>query len=102
MRRKLLHALTVGIMVLTGTMVAAAPASASDAPGFICILNKNTWLRAAPGAHVLLTLSAGRGFRWHGQGIGDETGSWIYGHGAEAPSVDGWIPANNVSNCYWP
>lgn len=102
MKRKLLHALTIGAVVLTGTTVAAAPASASNAPGYICLLNKNTWLRTAPGADVLLTLSEGRGFRWHGQGIFDGTVSWIYGHGAEAPSVDGWIPYGNVYNCYWP
>lgn len=102
MKRRLLHALVVGVMVVAGATVVAAPASASNAPGAICVLNKNTWLRVAPGGPVLLTLSAGRGFRWHGYGVGDETESWIYGHGAEAPSVDGWIPAQNASNCYWP
>lgn len=98
MKRQLLHAGTAVMVVLASATAAAAPASASDAPGFVCILNQNTWLRTDPHGFVLRTLSAGRGFRWHGQGIDDGSSVWIYGHGAEAPGQDGWIPAGNA-NC---
>jgi hypothetical protein len=101
-KRKLASALAVVGMVLAGTMVVAAPASASEGPGAICVLNQNTWLRAAPWGFVYRTLTAGRGFRWHGQGMSWDNDTWIYGHGAEAPGQDGWIPAGNVSGCYWP
>ncbi|MBB5868024.1 hypothetical protein F4553_001403 [Allocatelliglobosispora scoriae] len=87
------------VVVLAGSAVAAAPASASDAPGFLCNLNQNTWLRGEPDGFVLRTLSAGRGFRWHGQASDPGYGTvWIYGHGAEAPGQDGWVPAANT-NC---
>ncbi|SCL28032.1 hypothetical protein [Micromonospora inyonensis] len=96
MKRRLLHTMTALTVVLAGSAVAAAPASASDAPGTVCILKENTWLRTAPHGTVLLTLTAGRGFRYHGQGWSDGT-DWIYGHGAEYPSVDGWVPAGNTT-----
>lgn len=99
MKRVFPRALMAVALVLGGTVVAASPASASDAPGFVCILNQNTWLRVAPWGFVLRTLSAGRGFRWHGQVIGYDNDVWIYGHGAEAPAQDGWIPAANVNGC---
>ncbi|GAA2365778.1 hypothetical protein Cme02nite_31020 [Catellatospora methionotrophica] len=98
MKRTLLHTMTAAVVVLAGTTVAAAPAIASDAPGFVCNLNQNTWLRTDPHGFVLRTLTAGRGFRWHGQAIDDGSSVWIYGHGAEAPGQDGWIPAANA-NC---
>ncbi|MFG1949770.1 hypothetical protein [Micromonospora sp. NPDC048830] len=98
MKRRLLHALTAGIVILGGAAVAAPPASASDAPGFVCNLTENTWLRAAPqSSFILRTLTAGRGFRWHGQVWGIDDDVWIYGHGAEDPALDGWVPARNTT-----
>lgn len=96
MKRKLLHAMVVMTIAATGTAVAAAPAHASDLPGAVCILNQNTWLRWAPWSFVITTLSAGRGFRVHG-GQFDGYETWYYGHGAEAPNTDGWIPAVNCN-----
>ena len=104
MKRRLLNALTIAAIVVAGSAIAttsATPASASDRPGYICVLNQNTWLRAAPHSFVLRTLTAGRGFRVHG-GQGENGDTWLWGHGAEAPEQDGWIPAGNVSSCYWP
>lgn len=103
MKNRILRASVVLGLVLAGSTVVAAPASASDAYGAICILNQNTWLRDEPHGNVLRTLTAGRGFRWHG--VGSDNGSgvmWYYGHGAEAPTQDGWVPGANLSNCYWP
>lgn len=103
MKHKFIRVLAVTVLALTGAGVAAAPASATEGYGAICVLNQNTWLRNAPHGDVLLTLSAGRGFRWHGTGYDIGTGvMWLYGHGAEAPARDGWVPQANVSNCYWP
>lgn len=97
MKRRLLHTLAALTVALPLTaMVATTPASASDRDGYLCILNQNTWLRAEPQGFVLRTLSAGRGFRAHG-GSEDYYGSWLWGHGAEDPSLDGWIPRANCS-----
>ncbi|MEU4570403.1 hypothetical protein [Micromonospora sp. NPDC023956] len=96
MKRKLLHITTAAAVVVAGSAVVAAPASASDAPGTVCNLRENTWLRSAPHGSVLLTLTAGRGFRYHGQGWSDGT-DWIYGHGAEYPSIDGWVLVGNTT-----
>ena len=96
MKRRLLHVMTALTVVLTGTAVAAQPASASDAWGVVCNLRQNTWLRTDPYGFVLRTLTAGRGFRWHGQAYDDGT-VWIYGHGAEYPDIDGWVPAANTT-----
>lgn len=98
MKRRLLYALAAAAAILPGTFVAAAPASASDAWGIVCNLRQNTWLRSAPfDGPVLRTLTAGRGFRWHGQVMGIDEDVWIYGHGAEYPDVDGWVPARNTT-----
>ncbi|WP_428963171.1 hypothetical protein [Micromonospora fluostatini] len=98
MKRRLLHALTTMVVVLAGTMAVPAPASASDAWGIVCNLRENTWLRAAPqSGFVLRTLTAGRGFRWHGQVWGLDDDIWLYGHGAEYPSQDGWVPGRNTT-----
>ncbi|MEV0325973.1 hypothetical protein AB0H63_05900 [Micromonospora echinospora] len=97
MKRRLLHVLTAVTVVVAGSAVVAAPASASDMPGTVCHLRENTWLRAAPLGTVQLTLTAGRGFRWHGARSWEGTEVWIYGHGAEYPSVDGWVPARNTT-----
>ncbi|WDZ85792.1 hypothetical protein [Micromonospora cathayae] len=98
MKRRLLHVLTAMTVVLAGSMVAPAPASASDAWGIVCNLKQNTWLRAAPqSGFVLRTLTAGRGFRWHGQVWALDDDVWLYGHGAEDPSLDGWVPGGNTT-----
>ncbi|RGC65181.1 hypothetical protein C5N14_30005 [Micromonospora sp. MW-13] len=98
MKRRLLHALTAMTVIIAGTGVVATPASASDAWGIVCNLRENTWLRAAPqSGFVLRTLTAGRGFRWHGQVWAIDADSWLYGHGAEDPSLDGWVPARNTT-----
>ena len=105
MKRRLLAgiaALVVGVG--GGSAVATAPAHASDAWGVVCNLNSNAWLFAAVdgngGYFVLRTLHAGRGFRWHGQGVNDYYGrNWFYGHGAEAPDQDGWVLASHLSGC---
>lgn len=93
---RLVHVMAAMTVVLAGSAVVAAPASASDAPGTVCTLKENTWLRTAPHGTVLLTLTAGRGFRYHGQGWSDGT-DWIYGHGAEYPAIDGWVPLRNTT-----
>ncbi|WDZ84279.1 hypothetical protein [Micromonospora cathayae] len=103
MKNKILGASAALALALAGTAVAASPASASDSGGAICVLNQNTWLRDSPHGGVLRTLTAGRGFRWHGTGADNGSGvMWMYGHGAEAPAQDGWVPADNLSGCYWP
>lgn len=94
MKRTIVRALAVAAIVAGGAAVVSTPASASESGGPICILTENTWLRAEPTGWVLRTLSAGRGFRVHG-GSSDWYGNWYYGHGAEAPGQDGWIPAGN-------
>jgi hypothetical protein len=93
MKRTVARVLAVLALAAGGTAVAVAPAAASDMPGIICTLNQNTWLRAAPDSIVLRTLSAGRGFRMHI--VGSAWSGWHYGHGAEAPEIDGWIPVGN-------
>ncbi|BCL12886.1 hypothetical protein [Micromonospora sagamiensis] len=104
MKNRILRASMVMGLVLAGSAVVAAPASATEAPNDpICTLNQNTWLRDAEHGSVLLTLTAGRGFRWHRIGSDIGTGVvWYYGHGAEAPWQDGWVPKDNLSGCYWP
>lgn len=101
MKRHLLHALSIAAIAVAGAAVAPSPASASGQDGYICVLNQNTWLRAAPHSFVLRTLTAGRGFRVHG-GQGSDGDIWAYGHGAEAPEQDGWVPHGNLRGCYWP
>ncbi|MEU7980858.1 hypothetical protein AB0B63_20275 [Micromonospora sp. NPDC049081] len=96
MKRRLLSVLTIAAVSLTSAAVVAAPAHASDAPGFVCNLTQNTWLRAAPHGPVLRTLTAGRGFRAHA-GWGEDNDNWVYGHGAEDPSLDGWVPLGNTT-----
>jgi hypothetical protein len=52
------------------------------------------------GYFYLRTLHAGRGFRWHGQGVIDYHGrNWVYGHGAEDPDRDGWVLGDHLSAC---
>ncbi|WP_229406500.1 hypothetical protein [Micromonospora sp. NBRC 110038] len=97
MKRRILPALTVATVALAGSAVAPTAASASDAWGIVCNLTQNTWLRAAPHAQVLRTLTAGRGFRWHGQVWAEDDDVWIYGHGAEDPAIDGWVPGGNTT-----
>lgn len=98
MKRRLLHIVMATTVVLAGSMTVATPASASDAWGIVCNLRENTWLRAAPqSGHILRTLTAGRGFRWHGQVWAIDDDAWVYGHGAEDPSMDGWVPARNTT-----
>jgi hypothetical protein len=97
MKRKLASALAVVTLAAAASAVAATPASASEGDGPICVTNQPTWLRAAPWSFVLRTLSPGRGFRIHGGMGGGPEGDWYYGHGAEAPWLDGWIPAGNCS-----
>lgn len=97
MKRHLVRALAVLAVVGAGVSVTAVPASASESGGPICILNQNTWLRDMPWGSVLRTLGAGRGFRVHGGYGGSDIQSWYYGHGAEAPDQDGWIPAANCN-----
>ncbi len=98
MKRRLVSILAVMAIAATGSLVAAAPASA-DNGGPVCILNQNSWLRHFPFSPALLTLSAGRGFRVHvvSAPYQIEPSIWYYGHGAEVPNVDGWIPAQNCS-----
>jgi hypothetical protein len=96
MKRTLVRALVIAAIAAGGTAVAVTPAHASDLGGPICILNQNTWLRWAPWSFVIRTLSAGRGFRVQG-GQSDGYETWYYGHGAEAPEQDGWIPATNCN-----
>ncbi len=97
MKRKLGRTLVVMAMVATGSAVAAAPASASELGGGICVLNQNTWLRDMPWGGVLRTLGGGQGFRVHWKYGGSDIQTWYYGHGAEAPGQDGWIPATNCN-----
>ncbi len=96
MKRKLGHVLAVLVIAVTGSVTALSPAAASPGTGAVCILLENTWLRDWPWGNVMLTLHAGRGFRVHAH-YPDPGGSgtwWFYGHGAEAPDLDGWIPVN--------
>lgn len=105
MKRRVLAGIAAAVVGLGGgTMVAAAPAAASDAPGALCNLSSNAWLYAGVDGHggywVLRTLHAGRGFRAHGQGTVDHHGRiWLYGHGAEDPQLDGWVYYGNLSGC---
>jgi hypothetical protein len=94
MTRRLIAAALALTVPIAGAVLAATPAHASDAYGYLCVLNQNTWLRDMPHGTVLRTLSAGRGFRVHG-GSGEDNVIWHYGHGAEAPGLDGWIPGGN-------
>ncbi len=96
MKRTLARAMVIAAIATGGAAVAVTPAHASDQPGQVCILNQNTWLRAAPWSFVIRTLSTGRGFRVHGAHINGND-SWYWGHGAEAPEQDGWIPYANCT-----
>ncbi|RLK09751.1 hypothetical protein DER29_6313 [Micromonospora sp. M71_S20] len=98
MKRKVVRVLAVMAVVAAGSAVASTPAAASDGPGDICVTNQATWLRDQPWGDVLRTLSPGRGFRVHSIYGGSDIQTWYYGHGAEAPGQDGWIPA---ANCSW-
>jgi hypothetical protein len=97
MKLKLGRLLAVLAIAATGSAAAAAPASASELGGGICVLNQNTWLRDQPWGGVILTLGAGRGFRVHWKYGGSDIQTWYYGHGAEAPAQDGWILASNCN-----
>lgn len=98
MKRNVARVMTVVAVLAAGSAVTSAPAAASDSPGDICVTNQSTWLRDMPWGSTLRTLSPGRGFRVHSIAGGSEFGTWYYGHGAEAPQQDGWIPAGN---CNW-
>ncbi|GIH02615.1 hypothetical protein Rhe02_06820 [Rhizocola hellebori] len=97
MKHKLVRAVAVVAIAFAGSAVAAAPAHASELGGPLCITNQPTWLRDQPWGSVLRTLSPGRGFRVHWAYGGSDIGAWYYGHGAEAPGQDGWIPAGNCN-----
>ena len=97
MKHKLVRALAIAAFAVSGSAVAVAPAHASELGGSLCITNQPTWLRDQPWGGVLRTLSPGRGFRAHWGILDSEIGGWYYGHGAEAPWQDGWIPAGNCS-----
>jgi hypothetical protein len=98
LKRKLISALAVATLAAGSVVATTGPAAASDAPGALCNLNSNAWLREWPSGPYLRTLSAGRGFRWHWQGYFDGYQDWFYGHGAEAPNQDGWVLAAHL-NC---
>jgi hypothetical protein len=97
MKRNIARVLTVMAIVTSGSAVAAMPGSASESGGGVCVTNQPTWLRDQPWGWPILTLSAGRGFRVHSKAGGSEMQTWYYGHGAEAPAQDGWIPATNCN-----
>ncbi|MEV0326180.1 hypothetical protein AB0H63_06955 [Micromonospora echinospora] len=102
MRRKLLSVFTaLTITVGGGTLATASPAHASGTFGLLCNLSSNGWLFASydsyGGVGYLRTLHAGRGFRYHLSSIRDVHGRiWIFGHGAEADTTDGWILESHV------
>lgn len=98
MKRRLLSVLAVASLAAGSLFAGGGPAHASDAPGALCTLNSNAWLRQWPGGPYLLTLHAGRGFRWHYSGYFDGVNDWFYGHGAEAPGQDGYVLAYHL-NC---
>jgi hypothetical protein len=98
MKRNFVRVLTAVAIGVTGVAVAATPAAASEIGGSVCVTNQSTWLRDMPWGSVLRTLSPGRGFRVHSIYGGSDIQTWYYGHGAEAPGQDGWIPA---ANCNW-
>lgn len=98
MRRALVRTLAVLAIAAGGVAVASVPASATENPNDpVCVLNQPTWLRAEPWGWVLRTLEPGRGFRVHLITGGNVYGNWYYGHSAEAPWQDGWIPAGNCN-----
>jgi len=101
LRFKLLASAAALTMAFAGSAVAATPASASDAPGTLCMLTSDAWLYASVdtygGSIVLRTVHAGRGFRWHNMGFNDAYGrNWYYGHRAEAPDQDGWVLGDHL------
>lgn len=103
MKRKLLSVFaTVALAVGGGALVTPSPAHATGTWGLLCTISSNGWLFASydsgGGVGYQTTLHAGRGFRYHLSSIRDVHGRiWIFGHGAEAPDVDGWILEGHVS-----
>lgn len=93
-RRRTATGLAAIAFASSATFVSAGTAQA--APGQLCNVNQNTWVRDAPWGNYMYTIPAGGGFRW----VADwDPPTWAYGHGNSQP--DGWIPNDGrIYNCY--
>jgi hypothetical protein len=92
MRKKFGTAVAAAVLAGGAMAVVVTPASASDAPGVLCMTVDPTPVYANRDfTGYLFTLSPGRGFRAHMSWGEDSTVLGHYGHGAERPDRDGYI-----------
>jgi len=100
MRKTFGAAIAAVAMAGAAMTVLATPASASDAPGWLCMTADATPVYANRDfTGYLFTLSGGRGFRVH-ELWGNESGVIGYlGHGAENPGRDGFVRAQHITGC---
>lgn len=88
------------VTLLAGAALAASASfistgTAQAAPGQLCNVNQNTWVRDAPWGSVMYTIPAGGGFRW----VANYDANWAYGHGNG--QADGYIPNDGrIYNCH--
>lgn len=100
MRKKFGATVTAAMLTVGALATLATPASASDAPGWLCTTVDATPVYANRDfTGYLFTLSAGRGFRAHeGWGV-NSTVIGYFGHGAEHPDRDGYVRAQHLFGC---
>jgi hypothetical protein len=97
LRRSVASGLTGLALVASAAVISPGTASADIA---LCNVNKNTWVREAPGlgTRVLYTIPEGGGFRVEdGPALADNI-LWWYGHGNGR--ANGWVPDQNLYNCH--
>lgn len=97
MRKRIGTAAAAAVFAAGALVTLATPASASDAPGWVCTTVDATPVYANRDfTAYLFTLSGGRGFRVH-EMWGNESGTLGYlGHGAERPDRDGFVRPQHV------
>lgn len=99
--KKKLFGMAAACVMAVGAFSAAGTGTASA--DVLCSTIENAPLYAGydsgGGTSYLFTLSPGRGFRANNAVWVDiYNRSWIYGHGAEHPDVEGWVLESHT-NC---
>jgi hypothetical protein len=99
--RKRFGTAAAAVVFAGGALVTlATPASASEAPGWLCTTADATPVYANRDfTGYLFTLSGGRGFRAHMAWGEDSTVLGYHGHGAERPDRDGYVRPQHLPGC---
>jgi hypothetical protein len=97
-RHKIGRVLATGVLAAAALPLLATTATASDAPGWLCMTRDATPVYARINyTGYMFTLSGGRGFRVHGFTGGDDIVPGVYGHGAQHPNRDGYARRHHIA-----